>query len=455
MMPRFPMTTIMPRGPRRALAAALCATALAGCDLDTSNPNAPQQDVALTTAEGIAGVAVGLQARYLLSTGNFIYSAGLLTDELGATSAALVNVRDAERGRVENTAGVTSDVWFSEYRTIKTANDLIVNAPLVELDAPGTTSGILALAYTLTAGAIGELVQAYQRIADDDVGNPTPACIPRAAAIARALALLDSADAQLNATPASATFTTRILGTGLDLRNTTRAFRARLLRLSGPTALAATLAAANTVDRRTSAVLQATDQSVNPLFNTASGSSGVLPRDAFRTSVLAANPLDTARVNYHVTTAAVTGFFQPLDNYRRYGTATASVPLWYPDEVLLIKAEALVGLGRLAEAQAALDSVRTDCGGLVATDPNACLAPLGAQRTAAELTAEIYANRRAELFATGQRWEDSRRLGQLGTTSVGKRCWLPYPIAERNANPTNVPEDPEPIDAPATIASCF
>ena len=444
------MTSTLHRGARRALAAALCAAPLAGCDLDTQNPNAPQQDVALTTAEGIAGLAVGLQSRYLSSTGNFIYSAGLIAEELGAASTALASIREAELGRVENTAGITSDVWFSEYRTIKTANDIINNAPTVPLDAPGTTSGIMALAYTLKAGAIGELVQSYQQIADDDYGNPTPAFISRADALARALAALDSADAQLNATPASATFTTRILGTGFDLRNTTRAFRARLLRLTGPTNLAATLAAANSVSRTASAVLQATDQSVNPLFNTSGGSSGALPRDAFR---LAA---DTARANYHVAVAAVTGFSQPLDNYRRYGAATSSIPLYYPDEVLLIKAEALVGLGRLAEAQAVVDSVRTDCPGLVAGDPNACLPPLGLPRTAAELTAEIYANRRFELFGTGLRWEDARRQGLTGATSVAKRCWLPYPNAERNANPAGVPaNDPEGVVAPPAPAACF
>ena len=445
------MTPSLTRAARRAGAAAVCAAALAGCDLDTQNPNAPQQDVALTTAEGIAGLAVGLQARYLSSSGNFIYSAGLITDELGAASTALVNVRDAERGRVENNAGITSDVWFSEYRTIKTANDIINNARNVEQDAPGTTSGILALAFTLKAGAIGELVQSYQQIAAPDSITPTPTFISRAEALTRALALLDSADAQLTATPVSATFTSRILGTGFDLRNTTRAFRARLLRLTGPAALEATLAAANSVSRTASAVLQATDQTVNPLFNTSGGSSGALPRDAFRIAA------DTARANYHVAVAAVTGFSQPLDNYRRYGTATSSIPLYYPDEVLLIKAEALVGLGRLAEAQAVVDSVRTDCPGLVPGDPNACLPSLGVlPRSAAELTAEIYANRRFELFGTGLRWEDARRQSLTGASSVAKRCWLPYPLAERNANPTGVPAaDPEGIDAPATPAACF
>jgi hypothetical protein len=99
--------------------------------------------------------------------------------------------------------------------------------------------------------------------------------------------------------------------------------------------------------------------------------------------------------------------------------------------------------------------VRTDCPGLVATDPNACLPPLAAQLDAPALIAEIYENRKYELYATGLRWEDMRRLGQVGATSVAKRCWLPYPIAERNGNPANVPENPEGEDPPPAPAQCF
>jgi hypothetical protein len=139
--------------------------------------------------------------------------------------------------------------------------------------------------------------------------------------------------------------------------------------------------------------------------------------------------------------------------YARYNDPAASIPTYYPDEVLLIKAEALVGLNQLAAAKAALDSVRTDCPGRVATDPNACLAASTAV-TSAELLADIYENRRFELFATGLRWEDTRRRNSVGAGAPGKRCWMPYTIGERNANPANVPTDPEGTNAPAFPATC-
>jgi len=133
-----------------------------------------------------------------------------------------------------------------------------------------------------------------------------------------------------------------------------------------------------------------------------------------------------------------------------------------PDEALLIKAEALTHQNQLPEAQAVLDSVRTDCpGGRGLDDPKACLPALGAQLTQAELITEIYVQRRYELLGTGLRWEDTRRLGAIvGPTAApavptsGQRCWLPYAVGDRNANPnatfTVLPDPTEPTPYPAS-----
>jgi hypothetical protein len=132
-----------------------------------------------------------------------------------------------------------------------------------------------------------------------------------------------------------------------------------------------------------------------------------------------------------------------------------------PDEALLIKAEALTNLGQLAAAQAALDSVRTDCtGGRGIDDPKACLPALTAPLSQAELLAEVYTQRRYELFATGLRWEDVRRRsairGPVAAPAVpfeGQRCWLPYSNGDRNANPnatfSALPDPAEPTGFPA------
>ena len=62
--------------------------------------------------------------------------------------------------------------------------------------------------------------------------------------------------------------------------------------------------------------------------------------------------------------------------------SAGAIPVYFPDEALLIKAEALANQNQLAAAQAALDSVRTDCtGGRGVDDPKACLPALLGQLT--------------------------------------------------------------------------
>ena len=423
---------------------------LAACDLDTTNPNSPTQETVVADVEGLMALGVGLQLRFGNSTGSFIYSSGLLTMELGAITTAFSTISDAEGGTVPPGAAITGDVWSLSYRAVKTANDIIFNADNVAMPR-GTRSGLLGLAYLFKAGALGELLQGFEELPIDTYNNPTPEFVDRATALDYVLALLDSAQLAYADTAPSAQFTTNVVATGLNIPNTILAYKARYRRLDGNWAGA--LAAADSVSRTVFSVLPFSATAANPLFTLSSGSSGVLPRDTVRTS----DPTETQRAAYFITTANIAGRIgTPLDNWAVFAANTSPIPTYYPDEVLLIKAEALVRLGRLTEAQAVVDSVRTDCAGAgrVTNDPGPCLTPLVGVLTAPQLIAEIYRNRRFELIATGLKWEDMRRLGLVGATSIAKRCWLPYPVGERNANPTNVPPDPEGTEPPVGNAEC-
>ena len=152
-----------------------------------------------------------------------------------------------------------------------------------------------------------------------------------------------------------------------------------------------------------------------------------------------------------------------LDPWSRYANPQASLPVYFPDEALLIKAEALANQNQLAASQAALDSVRTDCaGGRGLDDPKACLTALTGQLSQSQLLAEIYVQRRYELFGTGLRWEDARRRSAIrGPTAApavptdGQRCWLPYALGDRNANPNaTFAALPDPTEPAAFPASC-
>lgn len=438
---------------RRAVAAVTVAGALAACSLDLQNPNQPTEQQVTTTVDGVIALATGLQARFAQSYGNFAYMAGLVTDEFASTSAALVSISDAEQGAVAPGTGIADNVFNSVYRTVRAADDLLAGSNALEAQfEPGTRSGLRALAFALKAEALGEALQSYQKIPIDTYGNTAPVYVDRSVALKEVRDLLDSASATLTATPASTFFTSNILTPGVNLPNVIQLLRARYARIANDDATA--LSASNLVARTGTAALSLLTfpaPSINFFANVTGGTNGIAPRRSFRTSMEAGDQRFTYFVVPSTTLTGRVGAL--LDPWNRYANANSPMPVYMPDEALLIKAEALANQNNVAGAIAVLDSVRTDCtGGRGIDDPKACLPAYSGAATQAAVIAEIYNQRRYELFATGSRWEDSRRRalirGPVAAPAIpldGQRCWLPYAVGDRNANPnakTDVLPDP-------------
>lgn len=442
-------------------AAALVALSLGACSLDLQNPNSPTESQVTTNVDGVIALATGLQSRFATSYGNFAYAAGLVTDEFASTSAALISISDAEQGAVPSGTGIADAVFNSVYRTIRTADDLLAGADALSAQIePGTRSGLKALAWALKAEALGEALQSYQRVPVETYGVVAPTYVGRTAALPIVRALLDSAANAIATTPPSAFFTSSILTPGVNLPNVIQLFRARYARMASDAAGA--LTAANLVTRTGTAALSLFSfpaPTVNPFANVTGGTNGIGVRRQWRLSM---PPQDQRFAYFVVPSTTLTGRVGALlDPFSRWASPQAPLPVYMPDEALLIKAEALVSQGNLSAAQAALDSVRTDCvGGRGLDDPKACLPALTGQLSQADLLTEIYTQRRYELLGTGARWEDARRRnavrGPVAAPSVpveGQRCWLPYAIGDRNANPNAsfslLPDPTEPATFPS------
>ena len=430
---------------------------LVGCNLDLQNPNQPTEEQVTTSPDGVIALATGLQGRFSVSYGNYAYMAGLVTDEFASTTAALISISDAEQGSVPPGTGIAENVFNSVYRTVRTADDVLTGANTLagQFDA-GTRSGLKALAFALKAESLGEALQSYQQIPINTFGVTAPTYVNRATALPLVRALLDSAEAELAATAPSAFFNSNILTPGVSLPNVVHLFRARYARMAGDdaTAIAASDLAARSGPTAMS-VLTFPAPSVNFYANVTGGTNGINPRRQWRLSMTGGDQRFTWFVVPSTTATGRVGAL--LDPWNRYSNPQSPLPVYFPDEVLLIKAEALANTNQLAQSQAVLDSVRTDCtGNRGIDDPKACLAPLAGALTQAQLIDEIYRQRRYELLGTGLRWEDSRRRNMIrgpvaapGVPVDGQRCWLPYAIGDRNANP-NVPADPgEPTTFPS------
>ncbi|MDB4871780.1 MAG: hypothetical protein JWL97_2784 [Gemmatimonadales bacterium] len=426
--------------------AALC---VVGCNLDLQNPNQPTTEQVTSSPDGVIALATGLQGRFAASYGNYAYMAGLVTDEFASTTAALISISDAEQGSVAPGTGIADNVFNSIYRTVRTSNDLLTGADALAAQfEPGTRSGLRALAFALKAEALGEAIQSYQQVPINTLGVTEPTYVARAVALPVVRALLDSAEAEIAATPPSTFFNNNILTPGVSLPNVIHLFRARYARMAGDNATA--IAAADLVARSGPTAMSALTYpapDVNFYANVTGGTNGIAPRRQWRLSMAAADQRFTWFVVPSTTLTGRVGAL--LDPWNRYSNPRAPLPVYFPDEALLIKAEALANTAQLAQSQAVLDSVRTDCtGNRGIDDPKACLPPLAGALTQPQLIDEIYNQRRYELLGTGLRWEDARRRNLIrgpvaapGVPLDGQRCWLPYAVGDRNANP-NVPADP-------------
>jgi hypothetical protein len=314
----------------------LAVLALAGCDMDLTDPNNPTEDLAVTTPSGIRQVAIGLQATYSNQLVDPVYTVGLVTDELGAAEATFDSFKKAELGdEVLASEGPSTNTWSAMYGVIRVADVLIDNADNVGF-GPGYVSGLLALAKFYKGLAFGQLAQIYPA-APIDVGpdNTSPTFVDRDQVLATAISLLQEAQGHLQSAPPPAEFGEQVLADGFDLENTVNAMLARFALMDEDYALA--LSAANLVDLNVLSEFEFSTSDSNPLWGMwyASGNAYQLRTpDAWRDAAESGDQ----RIDYWTAPADIAGANQPLDEVARYMDQTDTYPAYLPDEMRLIRA---------------------------------------------------------------------------------------------------------------------
>lgn len=431
------------RAARRAAVLAALAGTAAGCSLDLVNPNAPQEEEVLRDPELILNTAIGLQSQYADNLLVFLRAPELVTDQWGTRQIALAADQSLVRGNPDATFGVVSDPFAAAYRIARSARVLQVSAPQVNLSR-GNQVGILALSKLLTAMAVGQLTTQYERLpaSYDSVGARV---LPAAEVRDSVIAMLESARADLQSVSDQelAPFVTRVLtpsaGAGIDLRNTVDAMLARYYLFDGRYGEA--LAAAGRVNRNVLSLLQYPSPGQNPVWQYFSSLNYVGARKEFFTE---AQPGDARPEFWANRAAGNTGIPDSVFAMRAYGAnRNDPYPVYLPDEMRLIQAEAYARQGNLPAAAELINAVRSDgrdpgtgtCT-TSAAEPRGCLPPLPADAldTPQEVFAQILYERRYELFGQGLRWEDLRRLDEFTDVEPSLR-YLPFPQAECDRNP--------------------
>lgn len=419
---------------RYAWAIALVALTTLSCDLDQRNPNAPVEEVSITDPEGIIALAVGLQGQFAGDIEDPIVPSSLVTDEWGTTTLALASYQVLVTGlAIDPSFGTIAATWDTMYRVIRSANLLIQNAPQVGL-GPGIQTGIVALAKLYSGIAFYWLAETYERAPIDvSVSAPTP--VAREEVLAEAIVQLEAARSDLAGVADAdlATFRSRVLGTGFDIRNTVDAYLARAYLAQGNYAQA--LSAAQRVNLSVFPVFTYTLTTPNPITQiTTLGLRYTRPLRSFVTQAEAGDQ----RPDFWVDTAAATSVGNPdsvLQPNRKFTTQAEPFPVYLPDEIRLIIAEASARLGDLATARQMINAVRTG-GSANALDPVAGLPALSDAElaTQADILTQIAYERRYELYMQGLRWGDTRRLDEFIETEPTIE-FFPVPLSECDRNP--------------------
>ena len=409
------------------------------CTKEYSDPSRATEDVVLTSAKGLTGVAVGLQRLYTNQRPGLLFSTitanGFVANELSLQNAGNIPELQLSTGgsTIDGTNSILNQIWTNGHKIVFDADQVINNAG--NLPDPTYASGLIGYATIFKALAIGSISTFWEQI-PGDVGQENSTFISRVDGYNRAIAAIDNALAAITANPINPTFLSSIPA-GIDIVNTLHALKARYALFAGNYPLA--LSEANLVDLTKRSVFTFDAVSLNPIFEIAASTNNVYqPIDANLglSGSLAPDPADK-RIPFYTT---LNPNIPPLVRIGGFGIAASTpFPVYLPSEMTLIKAEALARQPDLGAALIELNKVVTKT---PASDPfgvGADLPALTGPFTQDQLLEQIYKQRAIELFMSGLRLEDMRRLNR--PVAERKRSFFPYPFTESDNNP-NTPTNP-------------
>jgi len=416
------------------------------CETDFVNPNAAAENEILSSTEGLLGLAVGIQQRYISGGASPLYAnitaSGLSTKELTVLNAGNAEIAQLENGgnNVSSDNGVIINLWTGLHLTISDAQDLIENANTIsdnELSASVEAYGLL-----FKALALGTVAQYWEQgiinvVKFENGENATFSS--RNELLKTAISLLENA---INLAPSISDAFYDAVGDNIDIANATRALSARYKLMIDD--YNGAIADAKSVDLTKKSEFKFDNVVTNPVYRSSLVTQNVYEatRDGSMglPTPLSIDPVNDKRFSFYLRkdTAGVhfaTGFFTSDED---------PIPLYLPGEIMLIQAEAHARLDDLTKAVEELDKVLTKNASGDAFGIGASLPAYSGSLTKAAILDEIYRNRAIELHMSGLRLEDSRRFGRPGpgeTNPERTRNFYPYPKPEVDNNP-NTPNNP-------------
>lgn len=419
---------------RKLSAAALCVILAAGCsDFDVPDLNNPGLDE-LQTNPSRTGVLTAATGLLIGTRGNFGSQNGYIS-LVGIFGRESYNFDPADPRFVTElligplnggSPAFGGNLWADRYANIRNANILLSATTLVSGLTNAEKEGIRGFAKTIKALDFLYLISTRDSIGLPIAVDVSPTAPPapfatRAEVYAYITALLDSAVTHLGAAGGSFAFALGDGFTGFETPATflqfNRALRARVAVYLNDFAGALTFLSQSFIDTSATADLRA---GVYHTFGTGSGDQlnalfdpqarainahpslltdvqlrpGGAPDLRYSTKVTSLTPARTAQG--HSTDLLFT----------IYNSSTAPIPIIRNEELILLRAEANIGLGGagLVAARDDINYIRVNSGGL---------APVAPFASAAAALTELLYNKRYSLLFEGHRWIDMRHYNLL------------------------------------------
>ncbi len=338
--------------------------------------------------------------------------------------------------------------WSATYRQMLTAQTIldVVDKP-VDLSA-AQKEGIKGLTKTFMALAMMDQLRVRDTFGIVLTVDPTATklgeFVTREQGYTRAATLLDEAKTHLLAAGTSFSFSLTSGFTGFNTPATflrvNRGLKARLetnrdrwadaLTALGESFLStATPSAASLATGVNHVYTTASGDATNPVFDPAPRALVAHPSFLADAQRRADGSADLRTVKVATSTTTITS--QGISSNTRLNLAAtnvAPISILRNEELILLRAEANIGLGNRAAAVADLNIIRTVSGGLAALPAD----------FSGNLVDELLYNRRYSLFGEyGHRWVDMRRYGRLATLPKFAPTHRIYPIVPLPADECN------------------
>ncbi len=431
----------------------LAILSIVSCKTEFENHNAASEDAVYNTPEAYPGIVLGMTKHFIK---NSLYEIargpGVVAREIAATNTYTTE-NELESGDVPNDNASIARLWRTLHYERGVAEKIIANIDDVKFVDDDEKAGIKAYAKFFEGMTTAYLAFYWEKATKENNAENQAEFFPRADVLNKALADMDAALSLVNGNPDAASYINLLVSDSFSIVDAIQVFRARIYMELGDYQNA--VAAANAVDPSAMTVwtFENTTSGKNPIWTVqydASASERWKAVEDMGVSVEAGD----GRLDFYLNTAVagpasetcgfntnyIAGFWDNPDE---------NIPVFLPDEVKLIKAEAYAQMGNLSDAVALIDEVRQDTSDIYGV--NAGLGAWAGDATnQQEVLDEIYYNYAMELYLSGLRWLAHKRIypnylsgitPPVDCSKARTRNYFPYPYNEQSNNP-NTPDDP-------------